>query len=154
MPIDGVSRANFPPGQANVDVELTTSRKNNTFQPGDDMVIYVTNRSHKPIYAELIGRSNRGRMVILAPSTTVIGPQGTYRYPPQGSIKIRGGLGKEQIILYASTTAFGPGELLRGDYVTDRVVHPFYYVRKEGNRLRLIYDVQYLTKRTIEIETK
>ncbi len=154
VPIDGLSRKDFPASPPPGDVELKTNKRGNVFEPGDELVIEVKNNSHKPVYIELIGRSARGRMVILAPATTIVNAKESYRFPPQGGIKIKGGVGKEQILLYASPSEFPAGELLRGDYVTDRVVHPFFQFRKDGTRLRLVHDVTHLVKKTIEIETK
>jgi serine/threonine-protein kinase len=154
VPLDGLSCRDFPAGPAPCDVELKTNKKHNTFEPGDELVLRVTNRSQRPLYIELFGTSARGRTVLLAPSTTTVGPGETYRYPAQGGIKIRGGLGKERITLFASAAAFPGGELLRGEGVSDRVLHPFFGCRREGGRWRLANDGTGLVKRVIEIETR
>ncbi len=153
-PVDGLSRKDFPSGPPPVEVELKTNKKSSVFEPGDEIAFLVTNKGRKAIYIELIGTSARGRSVILAPSTTMVGPGETYRYPPQGGLKARGGLGKEQVTLFARATAFPGGEVLRGDGVTDRVVHPFFQIRKVAGRWRLTEDAQGLVRKTIEIETK
>ncbi|MGZ3337669.1 MAG: hypothetical protein ACXVBV_20315, partial [Isosphaeraceae bacterium] len=68
-----------------------------------------------------------------------------YRFPPEGAIKVRGGLGKEWITVFASTTEFPPGELLRGQDVVDRVVHRFQAAADRDTRI---------LKKTIEVETR
>jgi hypothetical protein len=78
----------------------------------------------------------------------------TYRYPARGGIKVRGGLGKEQVTLLASPGPFPEGEVLRGRWVTDRVVHPFYAVDLRDKRPKVLYDPGVMVKKTIEIETK
>ena len=56
--------------------------------------------------------------------------------------------------LFASAYEFPGGQLLRGAYVTDRVLHPLYHCEKEGNRRRFNLDAAGMVKKTIDIETK
>jgi hypothetical protein len=44
--------------------------------------------------------------------------------------------------------------VLRGEGVTDRVVHPFYKLEKNAGRWQLAYEPKLIVKKTIEIETK
>jgi serine/threonine-protein kinase len=154
VPLDGIARREFPSVAEPFKVALKTNKRLNLFEPGDELVIFVTNESHRPIWAELIGTSARGKKVILTPNPVQVAAGQTYRFPPDGSLKIRGGLGKEQITLFASQKAFAGGELLRGDYVTDRVIHAAYQYHKDGNRWKLGQDAQGFVKKTIDIETK
>ncbi len=152
--IDGVLRGDFPAIAAPFDVVLKTTRKNNIVEPGDEIAILVVNRSPKNLYIELIGNGAKGEKVILTPASTVLVAGDTYRYPPTGGLKVRGGLGKEQITLFAGDYAFPPGEVLRGKGVTDRVVHPFYTLERQTDRFVLRNNPSRLLKKTIEIETK
>jgi len=153
VPLDGLTRRDFAalPG---LDVELKTSKKNNVFEPGEELVILVTNKSHQDIHMELIGSSSRGKKVVLTPAVTVVKPGEQYRYPSEGAIKIQKGLGREEITLFASFNAFPPGVLLRGKGVADRVVHSFYKLQRDGRQLRVGFDPAEMIKKTIEIETK
>jgi serine/threonine-protein kinase len=155
VPLDGRTRRDGQPNPLPLQVELKTNKKNNSFEPGDQLVIHVANKSPKDIYIELIGTSAQGKKIILAPSSTRVKAGQIYRYPPDGKeIRIRGRLGKEQITLFASAAAFPAGELLRGKGVADRVVHPFYTIRPKGKRLRLVFDPVQVVKKTIEIQTR
>ena len=132
------------------DVALATNKKNNIFAPGDTMAITVTNTSGKDVYIELFGSSARGRKVILGkPSTTygAVKAGQSFRFPAEGSIRIKENLGKEQITVFASDVAFLPGVLLHGEDVVDRVVHPF-------AAAGLDFDPARVLKKTIEIETR
>jgi serine/threonine-protein kinase len=150
--LDALTRRNVVPDGVELDVVLATNKPNHIFAPGDEMVITVTNRAAKPLHVELIGTSARGRKVILTPAGTTIAPGGSLRYPDEGSIRIQGGLGKEQITLFASAAAFPAGELLRGNDVADRVLHRFDF----GNpgRGAAGFDPAHVLKKTIEIETR
>jgi serine/threonine-protein kinase len=153
VPLDGLSRRDFA-AQAGLDVEFKTSKKNNVFEPGDDLVIFVTNPSKQDIYIELIGSSVRGKKVILTPTVTRLKPGETLRHPSQGALAIQDTLGREQLTLFAGFKPFPAGTLLRGKGVADRVVHSFYELQREGRQLRVNFDPASLVKKTIIIETK
>ncbi len=152
VPIDGVLRRDFASGA--VEVELKTNKRGNVFEPGEEAVVFVTNKSARALYIELVGSSARGRKVVLTEAGTVVRAGQTYRYPERGGIKVRGGLGKEQIALLASQEALPRPVLLRGKSVTDRVMHPFYAVDLKGKRPALRNDAAAVVKKTIEIETR
>ena len=151
LPLDALTRRDVPPAAAEFDVALATSKKNNVFAPGDEMVITVTNTSSKALHIELIGTDARGRKVILTPSGTVVEPGQSYRYPAEGAIRIRDRLGKEQVTVFASDVTFPAGELLRGKDVADRVVHRIDFERNCADRG---FDPARMLKKTIEIETR
>ncbi|HBI45205.1 MAG TPA: hypothetical protein DDY78_20470 [Planctomycetales bacterium] len=156
VPIDGVLRGDYPASAPPFEVVLKTNKKNNSFEPGDDLVVSVVNHSTKPIYIELVGVSSKGRMVILTAPGAVVAAGQEYRYPPEGSpaIKIKPGLGREQITLLAGEETFPAGRLLRGKGLTDRVVHPFYELGKQNGRYVVTKDPARLVKKTIAIETR
>lgn len=154
VPLDGLLRTSFPAIAAPIDVALKTTKKSNIVEPGEEIAILVENKSSKTIYIELIGTSATGEKVILAPSSTIVQAGQTYRFPPNGGIKVRGGAGKEQVTLFAADWQFPPGELHRGRWVADRVVHPFYAVHRDGNRFTLRNLPNRLVKKTIDIETR
>ncbi len=154
VPLDGVARRDFPSVPGAVQVVLKTNKKHNIFEPGDEMVLTVVNPSPQALWIELIGTSARGRKVILTPTPVQVAAGSSYRFPPQGSLKIRGGVGKEQITVFASSREFAGGELLRGEGVTDRVIHGWYQGRTDGGRWRLNPVATEVVKQTIDIETK
>jgi serine/threonine-protein kinase len=141
VPLDGVIRRDYPADSPPFDVELSTNKKNNIFAPGDELTIFVTNRSNAALRIELVGPSAQGQKVVLAPASTTVAAGGQFRFPPQGTIKIQGGQGAEQITLLASDQEFPAGQLLRGEGVTDRLVRPF-------------FDTARMVKRTLVIETR
>ncbi len=153
--VDGVIRRDFPAGTAPVNVELKTSKRSNTFEPGEEMRIQVTNKGKAAVFIELIGTNSKGRKRILT-QVIKVEPGQTYAYPPEGepALKSKATLGKEQITLFASDTAFPAGELLRGKGVTDRVVHAFWTVERKDGRTRVIQNPARLVKKTIDVETR
>ncbi|HET6574506.1 MAG TPA: c-type cytochrome domain-containing protein [Fimbriiglobus sp.] len=155
-PVDGVLRRDHPAGALGAEVELKTNKPNNLFEPGDELVVTVTNKSLKPIHAELIGTGTRGEKVLLTPKPVVIEPGKSFRFPPAGGevVKVRGSLGKEQVTLFASHDPLPTAELLKGNGVTDRVVHRFYKLTTAGGRAKLSADADDVLKKTIEIETR
>lgn len=154
VPLDGLTRRDVRPPGVDFDVALSTSKKNNVFAPGDKLVIFVTNPSRKDLYIELIGTSAEGRKTILAPATTIVGPGQRFRFPPSGEIEITGGLGREQITVFASDAGFPPGELLVGRDVADRVVHRYDERIQPVERRASPVEPPRVVKRTIEIETR
>jgi mono/diheme cytochrome c family protein len=149
--IDGVLRRDHAAGTLGTEVELKTNKPNNLFEPGDELVVSVTNKSAKPVHIELVGTSSRGRKVLLTPKPVVVKPGETFKLDP---VKVRAGVGREQVTLLASLDSLPTTELLRGNGVTDRVVHRFYRLTTETGRSRLTADAAAVVKRTIEIETR
>jgi serine/threonine-protein kinase len=150
VPIDALTRPDFQSDSASFDATLATNKKTNVFAPSDELVIRVGNPSRVDLHIELVGTSALGRKVILAPATTLVKAGGEYRFPPQGAIKVRGGVGKEKITLIASDVEFPPGELFRGKDVVDRVVHRLDLKQAATKGL----DPARVIKKTIEIETR
>jgi hypothetical protein len=154
-PLDGLNRRDFPAGSALFDVELKTNKRSGVVEPGDRVKILVVNKSTKPLYVELIGSSAKGRKLILTAPGLVVRAGETYAFPPEGDgILVKGGLGKEQITLFASDATFPAGELLRGKGVSDRVVHPFYRLEPRDGRIKLMDDPVRIVKKTLDIETR
>ena len=154
-PLDGLSRRDYPAGAAPFAVDLKTNKKNNVFEPGDQLVVSVTNRSEKTLHIELIGTSTQGKKVILTQNGLTLAAGGTFRFPESGkSIHIRGGLGKEQITLFASDQPLPQGILLRGKDVTDRVMHKFQRLLRQDGRVVIVGDTHRVVKKSLEIETR
>jgi serine/threonine-protein kinase len=153
VPLDGLTRRDFR-GDPSLDVELRTNKKGKVFEPGDELVIYVKNRSKKDVYIELIGTSARGEKVILPLASNRVVAGQEYRFPPSGGLKIRSGVGKEEITLFASDVELPGGQLVRGKGVGDRVYHPFYELPSDGKRGVRRFDPRRLVKKTIDIETR
>jgi mono/diheme cytochrome c family protein len=149
--IDGVLRRDHAAGTLAAEIELKTNKPNNLFEPGNQLVVSVTNKSAKSIHVELVGTSSRGRKVLLTPKPVVVKPGESFKLDP---VTIKPGVGREQVTLFASTDSLPPAELLRGNGVTDRVVHRFYKLTTDGGRSRLTDDAAAVVKKTIEIETR
>ncbi len=154
IPLDGLTQRDFRPEVPAIDVALKTSKPGNVFVPGDEMVIFVVNRSNQPVYIELIGTDVEGKKTTLAPGSTRISPGGEFRLPEKGTIRIMPKKGKEQITLLASLTSFPTGTLLRGQDVADRFVHSFYELPQGTKRDSSPFDPAAITKQTITIETR
>jgi mono/diheme cytochrome c family protein len=149
--IDGVLRRDHAASTLAAEVELKTNKLNNLFEPGDELVVSVSNKSAKPVHIELVGTSSRGRKVLLTPKPVVVNPGEEFKLDP---VTIKPGVGKEHVTLLASTDPLPTPELLRGNGVTDRVVHRFYKLTTEGGKSGLTADAAAVVKKTIDIETR
>jgi serine/threonine-protein kinase len=149
--IDGVLRRDHAASTLGNEVELKTNRPNNLFEPGDELVITVANKSAKPVHIELVGTSSRGRKVLLTPKPVVVKAGEEFKLD---AVTIKPGVGKEQVTLLAGTDPLPTPELLRGNGVTDRVVHRFYKLSTEGGKSGLTADAAAVVKKTIDIETR
>lgn len=152
--LDGLGRADYPASNPPLKVTLSTNKANNVFNPGDDMVVFIMNRSNSDVHIELVGTSSNGKKVILVPPSTKLASGEQHRFPKTGSIKIQSGLGKEFLTLFASTTAFEPGVILRGKDVVDRVVHPFFTLQRDTGVVTPGFDASSFLKKTITIDTR
>jgi len=81
----------------------------------------------------------------------VVKPGETFKLDP---VNIKPGVGREQVTLLASADPLPSAELLRGNGVTDRVVHRFYKLSTEAGGSRLTADAAAVVKKTIDIETR
>ena len=63
-------------------------------------------------------------------------------------------LGKEKITVLVSDRPLPPVQLLRGPYLTDRVIHPFFHLRLHEGRLIIEDTSERVVKRTLTIETR
>jgi serine/threonine-protein kinase len=156
--LDGLLRRDFPAGKAPLNVELKTNHKNNLFAPGDNLVIEVVNRSQKQVSIELIGVGIKGERVVLTAPGLTLAPGQSYKFPPEGALTVKGGLGKESIILFASEEELPAGELVRagpkpGHATTDRVLHGFERLEQKKGRWR-VRPLGVVVKKTLEIETR
>ena len=150
VPIDGNQKRDFVPDPKLDKIELTTNKKNNFFEPGDELRISVTNNSRVDITFELYGTSVEGKKVRLTSGVAKLSVGESFTFPEQAdqAIEVRGGLGREEITLFASTGELPAGHIFRGKNMADRVVHEFF---SDGNSLRGTNDV---VKKTILIETR
>jgi hypothetical protein len=117
------------------------------------MVFFI--KPNRDVHVELMATNVKGRRNIWVPPTLVQAGR-EFRFPPEGqAIEVLGQLGKEQYTLFAAPEKFPAGEVLRGTGVTDRVLHPFYELRRDSNdRIRPTFDPAAMVKKTIEIETR
>jgi serine/threonine-protein kinase len=132
---------------------VRTNKKNNFFEPGDRMRVFVDNPTNETLHIELYGTSVDGQKVCLTGGQIPLQPGKTFAFPANGEpgIQIQPAVGKETITLYASDRQFPAGQILSGQHIDDRVVHGFfdYYDGKT-----IADDTQNLIKRTITIETR
>ena len=154
VPLDGLGRSDYPAGIAPLNVAISTNKSHNVFAPGDDLVVFITNRSDSEVHLELLGTSAQGKKVILVPSTTKLAAGEQFRFPKSGSIKIQSGLGRESLTLFASSNPFEAGVVLRGKDVVDRVIHSFFSLQRDTGVVTPGFDPRKFVKKTIFIETR
>ncbi|MFK7818439.1 MAG: c-type cytochrome domain-containing protein [Planctomycetaceae bacterium] len=151
-PVDGLTRPDHLSDGIAFGLKLKTNKRSNTFSPGEDMVITVTNGTGVDLFVELIGTSARGRKVRLSDGVLPLRSGADYRFPEEGSITIQPQLGVEFITVFARPSRFEQGSLLRGKGVADRFVHQFYDYNRSDSRLSNV--PTQLIKKTIQIETR
>lgn len=135
-------------------VVLRTNKPNGVFAAGDELVIFVDNKSSADAYVELIGTDARGHKVMLK-TQTVIKPGESLRFPEEGSITIQPTVGREQITMLACPQEFPAARLIQAEGVAGRVVHDFYRLQKSGSgRPELVFDPSGICKQTLFIETR
>ncbi len=152
--IDGLTKNDHRSADEHLNVRLKTSKKNNIFAPGDDLVLTIKNEGKSDAYVELIGTGTRGEKVVLIPAGTILKPGMEKRFPESGSLKVQSALGEEQITLFASQEEFPAGEVLQGEHVSDRFVHPFYQVSSRMHKLEVNANPARIQKQTVTIETR
>jgi serine/threonine-protein kinase len=164
VPLDSQVRAEYAPTPAPFTVQfqvgkidkadkLVQKAGSGTFEVGEKLVFFI--KPSRDVHVELVTTSVKGRRNVWVPPTLVKAGQ-EFRFPPAGqAIEVGGQLGKEQYTLFAAPEKFPAGEVLRGTGVTDRVLHPFYELRRDSNdRIRPTFDPAAMVKKTIEIETR
>ena len=166
IPLDSLTRPEYIPEPPPIDVELATidfasKTKKSVFAPKDQMQIVVTNKSDRDIYVEMISTSINGEKVIQLPGTTRVKARDSLRLPKDKAAIIGEQLGKEYITIFACDTAtfageaeFPAGTLLKDKDVGDRVVHPYYGLRRNRQQVTVRFDPANMVKKTIEIETR
>ena len=148
VPIDGNLRLNFVPEPVLDKIELVTNKGNNFFEPGDELRVTVNNKSGRDVEFELYGTSVEGKIVRLTEGIKKLSSGETFSFPESADefIEIRGGIGRELITLFASTSVLPPGKIFRGKNMADRVVHDFFGDGATGTTE--------IVKKSIVIETR
>jgi serine/threonine-protein kinase len=154
VPLDAVTRPNHEPAEAPFELEVRTNKRGNTFDPGEEMVLFV--KATRDVSIEVVGTSARGRQVVLVPAGTRIRAGQEFRFPPQGKkVKVPRGAGQEQITVIAAEAPFAGGEVLTAAGAADRMVHPFHVVTTgRGTEVRFALDAEQTVKKTIAVETR
>ena len=152
VPIDGLLRGDYPTARPAVDVSLRTNQPGNVLRVGEEASLVVENRSDRKIFIELVGTDPDGRKVVVTKAGTTVSPKDSFKV----DLKVQPGRGREFVTLFAADREFPAGQLLRGENVADRVVHPFYRPAVGDTRSTIAADAASsgLVKQTIAIETK
>jgi hypothetical protein len=154
LPLDGLTHRNFQL-EAPLAVRLRTNHPDDIFVPGDKLTLFVHNEAGTELYIEVIytdvSTREKGAKAIVAEEQTRVPTRveagQKFRHPSKGEgDPIGEEVGTEAFTLFASETPFPAGELLKGEGVTDRVVHPFYQAPA--------VDPARIVKITSEIETR
>lgn len=154
LPIDSLTTLDHLPDSNKSKLQISTSKKNNVFAPGDELRITVSNSGTVPLFIELFGTSAAGETVALIPAGTKLEAGKQLHFPATGSIKVRPVLGKELITLFASENEFAAGQILRAENIADRVVHDFYKLELTDSGAQPRRDAKSILRRTLEIETR
>jgi len=149
--LDGLTRANYQANGTPFTLEVKTNKAGNTFNTGDELVVFV--KPGKDVHIEVIATGTRGSKTVLVPATTKVKAGEQFRFPAEGKkVVVPAVTGQEQITVFASEAPFPTGELLRGSGVTDRVVHTF-PVRATGKQAEVQFapDPVKTVKKTITV---
>jgi serine/threonine-protein kinase len=180
-PVDAVTRSDCQPATA-IQMEVTlnkpgkdtngklqvvvlnkTDPNRSVLAANDRVEIQAINNTGKDVFLEVCIHSFQGSKAIFKPGRIEVkaGQKGRFPENPKNFIIIQPGLGAEQWVVYASDTKFPAGEVLRvpedgekrGEVVADRIVHPF-YVLKKGEGLKVEGDPSRMVKKTLDLETR
>ena len=158
VPINGLLREDYLAADLADKIELRTNKPNGLFEPGDELRVFVENKSNVPVEIDLFGTAASGAIVRLGTSGTEIKPGETFQFPEssEDAIEIRGGLGRETITLYASPNRLPSSVIYRGKNIADRVVHQSYVLRSINNfgDPAIGSDAANIIKKTLPIETR
>lgn len=154
VPIDGVTRDDFPPIAPPFDVDISTNKANNLFQTGEGAVVLIKNPSRQPLFARLIFSGTKAEKATPEQCELKIEAGATGRFPEKGELRVQPSLGKEQITVLVSVRPLPPVEILRGPNLTNRVVHPFFRLVERGGQIQVAFDAERIVKRTLMIETR
>lgn len=154
VPLDGVTRDDFPPTAPPFDVDISTNKANNLFQPGEGAIVLIKNRSRQPLFARLIFTGTKAEKATPEQGEFQIEAGATGRFPEKGELRVQPSLGKEKITVLVSDHSLPPVEILRGPNLTDRVVHPFFRLVERDGRIQVAFDAERIVKRTLVIETR
>lgn len=134
--IDALARADFSPTpEPPFTLEVKTNKRGNTFEPDDDLVVFV--KANRNVFIEVVGTSARGTKVILVPSSTSLKANQSFRFPPEGrKIRVPRGPSQEHITVIASLQPFPAGEVHTGVGVADRLIHPYRLIPR-GNQVQI-----------------
>jgi hypothetical protein len=154
VPLDGLTQLKHEPDVKPFDLEVKTNRRGNLFATGDDLAIFV--KSSKDVFIEVIGTNSHGFKTILAPATTHLKAGQTMRFPPEGhKFIVKSTAGQALITVFASEAPFPGGELLRGDGVTDRVVHTWpIHIADRRAEVQFAPDPAHTIKRSVVMEVR
>ncbi|TWU48627.1 Planctomycete cytochrome C [Rubripirellula tenax] len=154
VPFDGNLRSEYVSSESLDAITLGTNKPNNFFEPGDKLSVNVVNDSDRDVFIEVVGVSVDGQRVRLTEGVEKLAARSTFRFPKSAdaAIEVRGGIGREQIVLFASNGVFAAGRIYRGKNTADRVTHSFYDSPEHGKRRRS--QTPTVIKKTITIETR
>jgi mono/diheme cytochrome c family protein/cytochrome c553 len=179
--VDAVTRAEAQPTSA-IALELTlnnpgkdsknklqvvvvnkTDPKRSVLAVNDRVEIQVLNNTDKNAFVEVGINSFQGSKAVFKPGRIEVkaGQKGRFPADAKNFILIQPGLGGEQWVVFASDTEFPPAEVLRvpeegeqrGEVIADRIVHPFYELKK-GEGLKVRGDPSRMVKKTLDLETR
>jgi serine/threonine-protein kinase len=149
--LDGVTRANYQTVGTPFTLEVKTNKSGNVFAAKDELVVFV--KPGKDVHIEVIATGTRGHKTILVPATQKVKAGEQFRFPSEGQkLVVPAVTGQEEITVYASEAPFPTAELLRGNGVSDRVVHAF-TVRASGKdaEVQVAPDPAKTVKKTITL---
>jgi hypothetical protein len=181
VPVDAVTRSESQPATA-IPLEVTlnspgkdaknklqvvvinkTDPKRSVLAVKDRVEIQAINNTGRDVFLEVCIHSFQGSKAIFKTGRIEVkaGQKGRIPQDAKKFIIIEPGVGSEQWVVYASDTEFPPGEVLRvpedgeqrGEVVADRIVHPFYELKK-GEGLKVRGDPSRMVKRTLDLETR
>lgn len=152
-PIDGLTRPDQLAGtELATQVNLSTNKSGNVFSPGDELVIFLENKSGHELFVEMTGTSARGRIADLTDGVVSLAAGKKLRIPESGSLTIQPRLGVEFITAFVHREKFPGGITVRAEKAADRFIHPFFQYSPET---QTVSETPIgMVKKTIQIETR
>jgi mono/diheme cytochrome c family protein len=148
VPFDSVQPN--PDDPSPFDLVVTTEQPGNTLRRGDRVAVSVENPTDKPVWVEAVHTDGKRRKTVLALPTRLAAGQ-KVRFPKEDG-PVAGDGGRELVTLFVSPKQFDAGQVLRGDGLADRFVHPFYAPDDRGRPRNPDEDLSQMRVRTVALQ--
>lgn len=131
---------------------VTTDRPDKTLTTGAVVAVNVENPRGKDVWVEVVHTNSQGQKTVLgAPTLLRMGEKKRFAAGERFPVAANAG-SRERVTFFVYPEKFERGQVLRGEGLADRFVHPFYALNDEGLLRDSDLDLSAMQVATIGIE--